>query len=99
MNKRISDEDLQTLRDGIKKEIVQFRKGEYYHGWLQMIDNCLGELQNFRKYRNSVTMEVSEKYIRNIIEKRLEELMESIEISCANCGHVLKPANKDKEKP
>ena len=99
MNKRISDEDLQTLRNEIKKEIGQFRKGEHHHGWLQMIDNCLDELQNFRKYRNVTTIEVSEKYIRNIIEKRLDELMDSIEISCTNCGHVLRPANKEKEEP
>lgn len=52
MNKRISDEDLQALRNDIKREIGQFRKGEQHHGWLQMIDNCLGELQNYRKYRN-----------------------------------------------
>lgn len=97
MNKRISDEDLQTLRNDIKREIGQFRKGEQHHGWLQMIDNCLGELQNYRKNANTATIEVSGKYMRNIIEKRLEELIESLEITCANCGHVLRPVNKEKD--
>ena len=99
MNKKISDEDLQMLRADIKKEICDFRKGEPRHGWLCMIDNCLGELQNYRKNRNVTTIEVSEKYIRNIIGERLEELIESIEITCPECGHMLRPANKEKEKP
>lgn len=85
MGNKISNEDLQALREDIQKERKAYYKGEYRHGWLAMIDNCLGELQDFRTNAKSVTIDLPPKVVRKIMEKAVNEVLKDIIIKCPDC--------------
>ena len=105
MGNKISNEDLQLLREEIQKERKAFNAGEYRNGWLAMIDNCLCELQAFRANAKSVTIDMPPKVVKKIMEKAVNEVLEDIIIKCPDCrkeinlGEILtNPSRRSEDK-
>ncbi len=89
MENKISNEDLQTLREDIQKERKAYYKGEYRNGWLAMVDECLSELQEYRKNAKTVTIDLNPKTAKKLMENAVKDVLSKYVIKCAKCGNEI----------
>lgn len=86
MENKISNDDLQLLRNQLQKERKAFYKGEYRGGWLAMVDKCLAELQEYRKNAKTVTIDLNHKTAKRIMENAVKDVLSQYVIKCTECG-------------
>ena len=96
--KRISNDELEWLRNQVKISIRMSHLDAYRHGYYQMIDNCLDELQSYRKNANTVQISVNDKALKKMVEKSVQEFISDLIITCPNCGEKMVSSNSEIEK-
>lgn len=84
--KRISNDELEWLRNQVKISIRTSYLDTYRHGYYQMIDNCLDELQSYRKNAKTVQISITDKTLENMVKKSVQKFISNMEIICPNCG-------------
>lgn len=95
--KRISNDDLEWLRSQVKISIRTSYLDTYRHGYYQMIDNCLDELQSYRKNAKTVQISISDKTLEKMVKKSVQKFIGDLIINCPNCGEKMVPSNSEIE--